>query len=284
MNDTEHKKMLEQVMNDYYNEDGSLDCDLREYSNFKTKLSSQDKETVENYEEAADERKMASSLDYCADSILVCFEKNVSDDYIKNILENIAESVQIDNESIVIDEDLPDMEKIRIRAAQEKIDSKYVVVKLKKSYTTKRAIDCLDGIEGIRYVNLRHKLEDELVDINDEFVAQQWYLENINVSDAWEAVKSANKATTVKVAIIDSGIDINHSDLSPKILKNLSADVSGDNIVLLKNKTVPYYNSHGTNVAGAAGAVADNNIGIAGVAGITSKKMILNVRFLLCKR
>ena len=184
MNDDEHKKILEQVMDDYYNEDGSLDCDLSEYSNFKTKLNFQDKEIVEHYEEAASERKLASGLKYCADSILVCFEKNISDDYIKNILDNIAENVQIDNESTVIDEGLSDMEKIKIRAAQEKINSKYVVVKLKKSYTTKRAIDCLDGIDGILYASLRHKLEDESIDINDQFAEQQWYLENINVSDA----------------------------------------------------------------------------------------------------
>lgn len=191
---------------------------------------------------------------------------------IKLLLSDVAEDVVVDNFSLDVDEDLPEGRKAKIREAQKIITDKTAFVKLKKSYTTDRAIDVAKSIEDVKNADVETKLKEETVAVNDTYVGQQWYLDNINVSDAWDAVKNANNAVGVRVAVIDSGIELTHPDLSGRILKNLSADLSNDNLILLKNKEVSYSGNHGTVVAGAAAAIADNNLGIAGVAGIVSNK------------
>lgn len=97
---------------------------------------------------------------------------------------------------------------------------------------------------------------------NDPLFNQQWGLQNsdypdmdISVCDAWNYATGKN----VKIAIIDSGIDMDHIDLAFNI-SNLSYDT--------ETNTSPsnYYFEHGTKCAGIAAAVKDNGIQIAGVA------------------
>lgn len=60
----------------------------------------------------------------------------------------------------------------------------------------------------------------------------------------------------IKIAVIDSGVEATHPDLSGQILINRNF-VSGQNLIA---------EQHGTGVAGIIAAKADNHIGIAGVA------------------
>lgn len=93
-----------------------------------------------------------------------------------------------------------------------------------------------------------------------------WGLKNINMSEAWDI----SKGKDVKVAVIDTGVDYNHEDLSANILKDETGKVIG------KNFTDSTYNyqpddfmdraGHGTHVAGTIAAVGDNGIGVVGVA------------------
>jgi hypothetical protein len=52
---------------------------------------------------------------------------------------------------------------------------------------------------------------------NDSLISQQWALEKINVFDAWDITQGAD---TVLLAIIDTGIDYDHPDLTNKIFIN----------------------------------------------------------------
>ncbi|MCP4412900.1 MAG: peptidase S8, partial [Gammaproteobacteria bacterium] len=72
----------------------------------------------------------------------------------------------------------------------------------------------------------------------------QWYLTKINSENAWNVSKGSS---TTKIAIVDRGVESNHSDLSNKLTGGDSG-TSGD---------------HGTQVAGVAGAETDNGLGIA---------------------
>lgn len=92
---------------------------------------------------------------------------------------------------------------------------------------------------------------------NDYHVGDQWYLGTINAFNAWDLTMGS---PAIKVAVIDSGIDVTHEDLG-------YGNDSYSNInVLYGYNTISDY-PHGTIIAGIIGAKANNSIGIAGIAG-----------------
>lgn len=114
---------------------------------------------------------------------------------------------------------------------------------------------------------------------------KQTYLEKINVYNAWEL---SSGSENVVVAVIDSGVDINHIDLKDNIWTNphpglnseYPDDIHGWNFVDNNNNVIPNIDTgclsekkctmeginHGTVVAGIIAATANNGEGIAGIA------------------
>ncbi|MFV9510424.1 S8 family peptidase [Tepidibacillus sp. LV47] len=89
---------------------------------------------------------------------------------------------------------------------------------------------------------------------NDLFYPKQTYLKRIHMEKAWEQV---TKNSNITIAILDTGVDLEHPDLKPNLV---------DGINLLDKKAKPQDdNGHGTNVAGIVAAVGNNSIGIAGI-------------------
>jgi len=101
---------------------------------------------------------------------------------------------------------------------------------------------------------------------NDTYFTNQWGLENtgqtikgqagtidadINAPTAWNTTTGIN----VRVAILDTGIDQNHEDLSGKIVLQANFTTSG---------TLDDLYGHGTHVGGIVAAVTDNGKGVAG--------------------
>lgn len=90
--------------------------------------------------------------------------------------------------------------------------------------------------------------------------------EDINLAPVWN---TGLTGAGVLVAVIDSGVQLNHPDLAANISSTLGFDAlnpSGDGNPYFPDPT----NAHGTAVAGLIGAVANNGIGGAGVApGVT---------------
>ena len=105
---------------------------------------------------------------------------------------------------------------------------------------------------------------------NDTFYASnQWGLENtrqnivgqIGTEDADIDAETAWKITTgdsVKVAVLDTGIDQDHPDLSSKIEPSLQKDFTGSG-------SVNDFYGHGTHVSGIVAAITNNTTGVAGV-------------------
>ena len=143
-------------------------------------------------------------------------------------------------------------------------------------------------IEAVEYNYLRPTLADAVVP-NDPKYSEQWNLPLMRLPQAW-AIEKGNR--NVVIAIIDSGIDYKHEDLAPKAWINpreipengLDDDGNGyiDDIYgwdftdapnlqaegdYLEGDNEPIdERGHGTHVAGIAGAMPHNGIGIAGVA------------------
>ena len=89
---------------------------------------------------------------------------------------------------------------------------------------------------------------------NDPFLARQWYLARDHALDTFDAAK---QLFTVRVAVIDSGVDAGHPELKGQIVAARSF-VGGS----ARTDSV----GHGTFVAGEIAAIADNGAGIAGLA------------------
>ncbi|MBM7702898.1 S8 family peptidase [Metabacillus iocasae] len=101
---------------------------------------------------------------------------------------------------------------------------------------------------------------------NDPYLSYQYGLQRIQAAEAWDVSKSRS---SVKIAIIDSGVQLNHPDLSAKMIKGYD---------FVENDSTPNdQNGHGTHVAGIAAGATNNRVGMAGVAPLAS---ILPVRVL----
>lgn len=122
---------------------------------------------------------------------------------------------------------------------------------------------------------------------NDPQYGSQWGLTNIGAPTAWD-VTTGNVTTTI--AIVDSGLDTTHEDLTGKLWVNpgeipnngidddgngLIDDVNGWNFIAGNNDLIDE-NGHGTEVAGVAAAASNNGKGIAGVCW-TCRVMIVKV-------
>jgi subtilisin family serine protease len=106
---------------------------------------------------------------------------------------------------------------------------------------------------------------------NDPFLNYQWSLNNtgsslqysgtsgadMNVYNAWTI---STGSSTIKVAVVDEGVDLNHPDLQANILPGYDATGQGSNGGPSGN------DSHGTACAGIIAAAGNNNTGITGVA------------------
>jgi len=88
---------------------------------------------------------------------------------------------------------------------------------------------------------------------NDPFFQKQWGLEKIDAVNAWKL----SKGDGVIIALVDTGVDLNHPDLSGKIVPGYDY-VSSDSYPQDDN-------GHGTHVAGIAAASTNNQIGVAGL-------------------
>ncbi|HUR77510.1 MAG TPA: S8 family serine peptidase [Acidimicrobiales bacterium] len=111
------------------------------------------------------------------------------------------------------------------------------------------------GLAGVERVAVDAPVRAQVVP-NDPCVSScdsgqsEWYLAPVGASSAWDR----SKGDGVTIAILDSGVDTSHPDLSSKVVANIDmTDVHDGN------------GQHGTRVAGIAGAATDNGIGIASV-------------------
>jgi thermitase len=100
---------------------------------------------------------------------------------------------------------------------------------------------------------------------NDTYFSDQGFLnydQNENDIDAPEAWEIETGDSTIVVAIIDTGVDTDHPDLTNNVITSLSSDFV-DNY----DTQVGQYRNHGTKVAGIVAADMNNSTGVASVAG-----------------
>lgn len=120
-------------------------------------------------------------------------------------------------------------------------------------------------------------VENRAVSFNDPLFGNQWGLQSMQIPLLWQEPFITNKRPVI--AILDTGVDIDHPDLKANIWTNakeaegaeeydddgngFNDDVHGWDFV---NQTgrIGDWNGHGTHCAGIAAAVGGNGIGIVG--------------------
>ncbi len=119
---------------------------------------------------------------------------------------------------------------------------------------------------------------------NDDYSYEQYALDIMRLHDAWNVQPGS---TEVVVAIIDSGIQLDHPDLINQVWRNPTEELNGidddgngyvDDAFgynfVGNNNNPGDDNGHGTHVAGIVAATRNNSLGITGAA---------NVRVMACK-
>ena len=89
---------------------------------------------------------------------------------------------------------------------------------------------------------------------NDPYYGLQWHLPKIKAGEAWGETKGSSNVT---VAVLDTGMDLSHSDLDEQVVGgydfvNNDGEADDDN-------------GHGTHVAGTIAAETNNGEGVAGI-------------------
>jgi subtilisin family serine protease len=162
------------------------------------------------------------------------------------------------------------------------------VVKLQKGLTVERALaeDWPKRDARILHVEPNYRLSKNAI-ANDPRFSELWGMHNtaqtggtfdadIDAPEAWDITTGAS---TVVIAVIDSGVDYTHPDLQVNIWTN-PAEVPGDGIDndgngyiddvhgydFFQNDSDPTdADGHGTHCAGTIAAVGNNGLGVAGV-------------------
>lgn len=126
-------------------------------------------------------------------------------------------------------------------------------IKLRSGMSVEQALKYYRGLSNVQYAEPDYIVRATFVP-NDPMYNSQYAPQRINMPAAWDLNIGA---ATVKIAIIDSGVDYTHPDLAGKVTKgkdyvNGDADPMDDN-------------GHGTHCAGNAAGNTNNGVGIAGI-------------------
>lgn len=128
-------------------------------------------------------------------------------------------------------------------------------------YTTKnvkRLIDTYNKLDEVEYVEPNYIFKASYVP-NDSFYPFQYGPQKVQAPSAWDVTRSNS---SIKIAIVDTGVQLNHPDLTLKLLPGYN---------FIDGNTNPSDgNGHGTHVAGIASAATNNVSGIAGMAPLAS--------------
>jgi len=120
----------------------------------------------------------------------------------------------------------------------------------------------------VEYVEPNYKLQTQGIPDDTRF-SEQWSMTEISAIEAWDRAYELIDATggspqPVTVAVIDTGVDMDHEDLVGRVLPGYNM-ITG--AVDSRNTDDNSVSGHGTHVAGVIAAVYDNGLGIASVTG-----------------
>lgn len=249
--------------------------------NFPTAFAAENKARPSESEEDAKIYCEADlSDDFTPDKVIVILDKEISD--IDGVPQSLTDQLFEDIEVSAIKDQSKIGESAKDNAAlrnylEQKDFRQILSIELAEpsKQNVLDAIERLEKVDGILYAGPNYlysidPVENEANNRNDTYelptssapndpnIDRLWGLfgdNGINAQNAW-GVTTGSK--DIRVGVIDSGI-ANHEDLNANVAEG--HDFFNDNTTTSDDEL-----GHGTHVAGTIGAVADNGIGISGVA------------------
>lgn len=198
-------------------------------------------------------------------------------------LESAQESAQEKIIEQAIDGDFTIDDTIVLETPDESGSDMVVGVVSSDSYSAEQLAETLQEADGIKYAEPNYVYKILSVgDWNDTYINDMWQLgsEGVNVDKAPAASESGEP---VVLAVMDTGIDYTHPDLESRMWTAPAGfTLKGEHGVDWSDKDDDPMdeNGHGTHCAGIIAAAANNNEGIAGVAGATPSVQLMGVRVL----
>ena len=207
--------------------------------------------------------------EYAKGEVLVMFKKGVKGNTAQAIASSISAKVERTYETI------------------SRINGQLHAHLKSRENTTMEMVRELEKHPNVAAVSPNYRLHSDAVTPNDPSYSNLWGMNNtgqtggtagidINAPDAWQAHTGSSG---VIVAVVDSGIDYNHPDLTANMWVNPGEiagnaidddgngyvdDVYGINAITGTGDPMDD-DDHGTHCAGTIGAVGNNSVGVAGV-------------------
>ncbi len=169
-------------------------------------------------------------------------------------------------------------------------------IKIDQAGDFDKILSYYNNLSEVEYAEPNYLYQASIIP-SDTFFNNQWYLQKIKATEAWDTVR---ESPNVVIAILDSGVQINHPDLKSNIWLN-KKEIPNNNIDDDKNGFIDDINGwdfvnnvldpapkfktgfledgilHGTIIAGITAASGNN---AAGVVGITWKAKIMPLKIL----
>lgn len=177
---------------------------------------------------------------YAAGELIVTYEDDISEAPVESLTEEVEGEVEEDFS--FIDAQLLDFPEVKDEGSQEEREQTLE--------EKKQELEQDPAVESVEYNYLR---KPAATTTDDPGFRRQWHLRKVSAPLAWDESTGGNKT---RIAVIDSGLDLDHPDFEDKVVGSINASEDGG--------SAEDQNGHGTHVAGIASAVTDNGVGVAG--------------------
>lgn len=226
-----------------------------------------------------------NTLDYKEDEVIIVYEDEMADvDKVEQAIENDNMKSLDETEQALADLGIAEQEEILTQDSS--VNGSVAVATLPEDVSVNEAIRKLEDTENVAYVQKNYVYHLQTTSINDKMSANAYYLNNLNLYEAWDSVRADgstyNKTgTPITVAVLDTGINYDTSERHEEL-----QDVgSGGNIWYtyaydayqckrMSTTGTDWYDStgtftdyigHGTTVASLISSSVNNGKGVAGV-------------------
>ncbi len=288
---------VDETLNQFYTLKEKGEIKQKQIDAFTVNLSGDAKDLAEQYNNADVERRK-KNLSYEAESIIVQFEKDATEEDIQSVVDDMGGlSYTVLNDIDKYMKDTSDRkEKTRLESLKAYCDVKIVSIDIARRQTTREAIK-----EYKQYAAVSDAGRNNIYSVPEEEVEENCatepvtgsavkaqtrssemdytpYAKNIMGKDlAWQCINQhASELSKYKprIAVIDTGLDIDNPDLCNMYTKDTSADVTridqqtGDYMTLVREKQLGIptdYAYHGTAVSSIIAAESGNGVGFQGL-------------------